>query len=133
MNQAATREAVAMQMLQSPESFGSLPKRSEVERQLLLWRFPSFTTHSSWALYRPARERQFVVRRLEHDPQRGFPSNVEDPHVFGSEALLGEERANQILSELEALQVPMFRRPALIGMDGTFMAFTWATCGKVRR
>ena len=119
MNQAATREAVAMQALQSPESFGSLPKRSEVERQLLLWRLPSFTTHSSWALYKPVREQQFVVRRLEHDPQRGFPANAQDPHIFGSEASLAEERASHILSELEALRVPMFRRPAFIGMDGT--------------
>lgn len=120
MNDIASREAVGMQALQDPDSFPSLPKRSEVERQLMLWYFPSFGVHSSWTLYKSFREKTFVVRRLEHDPQRGFPSNVKDPHIFGSEGSITEEIASELIARLEGLSVPMFRRPAFIGMDGAF-------------
>jgi hypothetical protein len=119
MSTYSSREDVAVSILLKPESFPALAKRLEFERQLLLWRFPSFTPHSSWALYNVFGEKRYLVRRLEHDPGKGIPLNKEDPHIFGAEALISTASAEALLAELESLPAPMFRRSAIIGIDGT--------------
>lgn len=113
-----SREAVAIEMLQNPEKFPSLPKRSEFDRLICLWRIPSFEPHSSWSIYRSRNGDEHFVRRLEHDPHRGLPVNVTDPHVYGAEAILSAEQAREIVELFEALEIPMFRRPAWVGVDG---------------
>ena len=113
-----SRESVALEMLQKPELFPSLPKRSEYDRLICLWRIPSFEPHSSWSLYRERKTNEHFVRRLEHDPHRGLPANISAPHVFGSEAPISAELATKIVEQFEGLTVPMFRRPAWAGMDG---------------
>lgn len=113
-----SRESVALEILQKPELFRSLPKRSEYDRRICLWQIPSFEPHSSWSLYREGKTDGYVIRRLEHDPCRGLPVNSSDPHIFGAEALIPAELATEIIKKFEGLSVPMFRRPAWVGVDG---------------
>lgn len=118
MQTLLSRESVALEILRKPELFPSLPKRREFDRLICLWRIPSFEPHSSWSLYRGRKTNENFVRRLEHDPRRGFPSNVVDPHIFGSEVPIPTEMATKIIEQFEGLTVPMFRSPSWGGLDG---------------
>lgn len=113
-----SRESVALDLLKHPERFPSLPQRSEYERQICLWITPSFEPHSSWSIFKDRKTKEHFVRRLEHDPRRGLPVNTDDPHVYGAEAPIGESLVYETLSAFEAIQAPMFRRPAWVGLDG---------------
>ena len=113
------REDVALDILKRPECFASLPRRTEFERQLCLWSAPSFSPHSSWSIFQPRGTRDFIVRRLEHAPRQGLPVNIDDPHVYGAEALLDHKVATRTIAAFESLVLPMFRRPDGFGMDGT--------------
>lgn len=106
-------------MLRSPERFPGLPPRSEFDRLLCLWRLPSFSPHASWSLFRQRDADRWAVRRLMHDPGRGLPVNVEDPHVFGAEGVLPAADAQDIVDRFEALSLPVFRRYPGVGLDGT--------------
>ena len=46
------REDAAIEMLQHPETFPSLPERHAANRELCLWRLPAFEPHSSWSIWR---------------------------------------------------------------------------------
>ncbi|MBO9880719.1 hypothetical protein [Xanthomonas sp. D-109] len=113
------REDVALEILKKPECFKSLPQRTEFERKLCLWRAPSFSTHSSWSIFQPPRSTNYIVRRLEHNPHRGLPINIDDPHIFGAEALVCPELVAQTITSFETLVLPMFRKPQGVGIDGT--------------
>ena len=105
-------------MLQNPETFESLPERNAEQRELCLWRLPSFEPHSSLSIFRVARKKEFVLRRLEHEPRRGLPTNVDDPHVYGCEVPIDAALVDEIRESLERLELPMFRRPPMYGLDG---------------
>lgn len=115
-----TREDSAVEVLLNPERFPSLHKRTDFHRQLCVWRLPSFEPHSSWSLFVADRSKDYVVRRLEHDPRRGLPSNRIDPHIFGAEAPVREAAGLKIIATFEGLSVPPFRRPGWVGLDGTY-------------
>jgi len=109
------RESVAY-LLEHPERFHGLPKRSEFEREICLWVLPSFEPHSSWSIFRDRKTKEYFVRRLEHDPKRGLPSNMD---IYGADAPISENLATEVLVTFEEIQAPMFRRLSRIGLDGT--------------
>lgn len=112
------REDAAIELLQHPETFPSLPERHAANRELCLWRLPAFEPHSSWSIFRVPRSKDFFLRRLEHDPRRGLPTNVEDAHVFGCEVPISAGLVEDIVASLEGIATPMFRRPRTMGLDG---------------
>jgi hypothetical protein len=114
-----TREEVALDILKNPERFASLPKRTDFERQLCLWRAPSFSTHSSWSIFLSRGATEFIARRLEHEPRHGLPANAEDPHIYGAETMLHPDVAAKTIAAFESLVLPIFRRPQFLGVDGT--------------
>ncbi|HVH34128.1 MAG TPA: hypothetical protein VM847_08475 [Tahibacter sp.] len=109
-------DEAALQLLRNPERFPSLPRRSENERRLSLWREPSFIPLSSWSLFQDGSS--FVVRRLEYDRSLGLPIQPDDPHIYGSEAIIDAARVRDILATFAALEFPVFRSTTRFGLDG---------------
>lgn len=110
------RDEAALQLLRNPERFPSLPRRRENERRLCLWREPSFIPFSSWSLFQDGNG--FVVRRLEYDRSLGLPIHPDDPHVYGSEALIDTVQTREILDAFAALELPALRPATSISLDG---------------
>lgn len=107
-----------MNPLELPENFPALPKRTEFEREFLMWRYPSFEANSSWSIFGTDNPDEYFVRRLEFHPrnQYAFPA----PQIFGAEATLPAETARNILSAFDSLRIPVFCQPQdLGGLDGT--------------
>ena len=119
LSRLRSREDVAIALLQSPEAFPALPARTEFDRLLCLWRLPSFSPHASWSLFRRRDADGFVVRRLMHDPSRGLPVDVDDPHVHGAEGLVATTAGERVLTAFAALRFPVFERYPGVGLDGT--------------
>ena len=115
--------SLARVALLNPEDFESLPKRTQLDRQLCLWRFPSFGPCTSWTIFSPnADERakinkSYVVRRIESEP-RSHTLYLDGLNTYGSEGIISPELANHIIDSFEALQIPLFRKLTRVGIDG---------------
>jgi len=128
MTQGRNREDVAIAMLRSPETFPSLPPRREFDRLLCLWRLPSFSPYASWSLFRQSKTDHHIVRRLMHDPSRGLPTSIDDPHIYGAEGRLADADAQAVLDGFESLLVPVFRRFPGVGLDGVLYGVRTGNC-----
>lgn len=110
------RDEAALQLLKNPERFPSLPRRRDDQRRLCLWRQPSFIPFSSWSLFQDGDG--FVVRRLEYDRSLGLPIHPDDPHVYGSEAVVDAAQVRDILDAFTAVELPVSRSTTNLVLDG---------------
>lgn len=102
--------------LENPDEYPGLPRRSGLERVLVLRTTPAFSAKKVWALYRvePAgsREVEYWVRRIVAS---GATTGL---HHYGADAQLPRPVAESLLAELAAIQIPVLAPSDLLGIDG---------------
>lgn len=103
----------ALRVLESPESYPGLTKRSFARTLLRLWRYPSFEPYSSWALIEASS--QMFLRRVTWDKSKISVT----PVTYGSEAPIEALAYEGLLSRLREIQLPPFIAVATLGIDGT--------------
>jgi hypothetical protein len=104
----------AMLLLEHPESYPALPSRPSSRLRILIWKYPSFEPFASWALM--ADKQATFVRRVVWDPTK---DNMLEPVTYGAESPIEASVADQVLTELSALTLPLYVQATGIGLDGT--------------
>ncbi|MEW8209410.1 MAG: hypothetical protein AB2735_03040 [Candidatus Thiodiazotropha taylori] len=108
---------LAVSRLENPENYDGLPKLENDLRRLRIWRYPSFATISSWAVF--GLGKNIVVRRLEWDRSTEFPSQTELRQVYGAQSSITENEFNFLMSELAEIEFrPLIEHQAVM-CDGT--------------
>ncbi|XLZ72848.1 hypothetical protein ABT364_13005 [Massilia sp. SR12] len=93
-----------------PERYSGPSEYRLAGRLLCIWIANSAMPHGSWSIFREAWSDGYVVRRLIIEGAA--------EQVYCDEAPIGKELVESILASFEALQVPAFRRPTRLGLDG---------------
>ncbi len=131
----AKQDEMAYRLLEYPEDYPGLIERAEMDRKLLLFRYPAFEASTSWSLFKT--DETFWIRRIEwarfqRDRSQWVPVQTAEPFTFGCETSCSEEFAEKILSSLSAIEFCPFKQPALIGIDGTIHGIKtgnrWLSC-----
>jgi hypothetical protein len=112
------QEEMAKTYLELPESYPALKPLDKARIVFRIWRYPSFTSSSSWLLYKI--DDSFFVRRIEWDFVKDYlyylPS---EPTIYGSEAEISKEQTEAIIEKLQSLKITAFQTSDLFGCDGT--------------
>jgi hypothetical protein len=130
MSTTAKQDEKAYRLLEYPEEYPGLLVRREVDRKLLLFRYPSFEINTSWSLFKT--DKAFWIRRIEWDRSKWFPSEDAEPFTFGCEISCSSDFAENILSSLSSIEFCPLQQPTLYGIDGTIHGIKtgnhWLSC-----
>lgn len=93
----------ALSLLEHPEESPGLPIRRDIDRRILIFRYPSFEPYFSWSLFYS--NKTYWIRRVVWDPSKCFPSENAEPLTFGSEVVCPNEVAETLLSSLATISI----------------------------
>lgn len=103
----------ARRLLEAPGSYPGLAERPHAHVSLRIWRYPSFSPWSSWAIIEASKE--MFVRRVTWDQSL---LSIE-PVTYGSEAPIELSHLEPLLAELKNIELPPFMSVPTVGIDGT--------------
>lgn len=130
MSTLAKQDKKAYRLLEYPEIYPGLMARREVDRKLVLFRYPSFEVSTSWSLFRANKDSW--VRRIEWDPSKQISSDDIEACTYGCEAPCSTELSESVLSSLSSIKFAPFEQPELMGTDGTIYGIKtgnhWLSC-----
>lgn len=130
MSTTAQQDAKAYRLLEYPEIYPGLVARRELDRKLLLFRYPSFEVSTSWSLF--GADKECWIRRIEWDRSKWFPSEDAEPFTYGCEVACSTEFSENILSSLSSIKICPFIQPELTGLDGVIHGIKtgnyWFSC-----
>ena len=117
-------------VLTNSHLYPGLIARRQFDRELHLWKYPSFENYCDWSLFRD--KNKYWVRRIIGDMSKQPPSNDWEPITYGCEAIFPNEQAEELLRTLAKIKFCPFDPLNLIGMDGTIQGIEkgnhWLSC-----
>jgi hypothetical protein len=105
----------ARELLERPKLYQGLVPRGNASIPLRVWRYPSFTPWSSWAVLED--KKQLFLRRIEWDLRR---THIPPLNTYGCEAPLEQAAFDALMPELQAVELSPFIPTPGIGIDGVW-------------